>query len=369
MKNISVDLGARSYDILISPGLIKESSDLFNRYGIRNRIFLIANSLIFRLFGTELAENLAHWGYDVSKIQVPDGEQHKNLQTVEEIYSDLIDQGADRTATLVALGGGVTGDIVGFVAATFLRGVRYVQVPTTLLSQVDSSVGGKTGVNHRLGKNMIGAFYQPHLVCIDTETLLTLPQREFQSGLYEVVKYGLIGDEEFFNWIESSLEQIQRRVQGRLVDTIGRCCEVKAAITSDDETEQDLRRVLNFGHTFGHALEVATEFQLLTHGEAVGYGMLAATHLSMRKGYLDPSGGERIIDCIERIGHLPPIHNVSVNAVLGAMKRDKKRIGDRNVFVLLKSVGNPFISQDVDEEAVEEALVKASASSKTRIQG
>ena len=369
MKNLSIELGARSYDVLIGPGLIKELSDLFNKYGIRNRIFLVANPLISGLFGKELANSLSHNGYNVSEIQVPDGEQYKNLQTVEKIYTDLIDQGADRTATLVALGGGVTGDIVGFVAATFLRGVRYVQVPTTLLSQVDSSVGGKTGVNHRLGKNMIGAFYQPHLVCIDTETLLTLPQREFQSGLYEVVKYGLIGDEEFFNWIESSLEHIQQRAPGRLADTIGRCCQVKATITSDDETEQDLRRVLNFGHTFGHALEAATEFQLLTHGEAVGYGMLAATHLSMTKGYLDSSEGERIVDCIGRVGPLPPIHSVSVKTVLGAMRRDKKRIGDRNVFVLLKSVGNPFISQDVDEEAVEEALAKAGASSKTSTQG
>jgi len=353
--------------VLIGPGLLKQSPELFEKHQVGERLFLISNPLVSRLFTDDLARDLSRNGFNVVSLQFPDGEKFKNLQTVENIYTDLIDQGADRSITLVAVGGGVTGDVVGFVASTFLRGVRYIQIPTTLLSQVDSSVGGKTGVNHQEGKNLIGAFYQPYLVCADTETLLTLPQREFQSGAYEVLKYGLIGDLEFFNLIASSMKDIQNRTQTVLTDVVRRCCEVKVAIVSSDETEKGLRRILNFGHTFGHALEAVTQFKLLTHGEAIGYGMLAATHLSISKGYLDASSGQRIIDCVRSIGSLPSLESVLIEDILQAMKRDKKRAEDQNVFVLLRSIGNPIISTNIQRKNLIEAWERAKESAQIEV--
>ena len=354
MKTIHVNLDKRSYDILIAPGLLERIAAVFQAYRVRKRIFLISNAKVFPLFGEDLLRRLSKGSFQVTEILVPDGEQSKQLETVENIYTDLIAQRADRYSTLAALGGGVTGDIAGFAAATFLRGISYIQIPTTLLAQVDSSVGGKTGVNHRLGKNLIGAFYQPHLVYIDINTLTSLPQREFQSGLYEVVKYGLIYDFEFFEYFESHLEQILQRVPHVLENVVSRCCEVKAEITSLDETEQDLRLILNFGHTFGHALEAAGDFQGLTHGEAVGYGMLAAIRLSNRRGHLSAEVCDRLSKCIWSIGGLPPIDHVSIEQIFEAMKHDKKRHQDRNQFVLLKDIGKTVVHDDLDKQALTE---------------
>jgi len=355
VKTVRVGLGKRSYDILIGAGLLDQFHQVLERYKTGKRLFLISNPSVSRLFGTNLFQRLSGNGYQVAQVFIPDGEAHKSLKTVEAIYADLITQGADRASTLVALGGGVTGDIVGFVAATFLRGVPYLQIPTTLLSQVDSSVGGKTGVNHRLGKNMIGAFYQPQLVCIDTDTLSSLPPREFQSGLYEVVKYGLICDSEFFEFLEGHLEEIQKRTPDVLKKVISRCCEIKAEITSSDEKEAGLRRILNFGHTFGHALEAATEFQGLTHGEAIAWGMLAETRLSFMKGDLDESTSQRISRCIRRMGELPPVDLVPTQGILEAMKRDKKRQNDQIVFVLLEDIGKTRITEGLEEDVLIQA--------------
>ena len=355
MKTVRVQLGNRSYDILIGAGLLDQCHQIFEQYEIQKRIFLVCNPSVFQLFGKSLLRRLSKSGYQAAEILIPDGETHKSLQTVEQIYTDLIAQGADRSSTLAALGGGVTGDIVGFVAATFLRGVPYVQLPTTLLSQVDSSVGGKTGVNHRLGKNLIGAFYQPRLVCIDTITLASLPQREFQSGLYEVVKYGLIWDLEFFEFFERHLEDVQKRATKVLEKIISRCCEIKAEITSRDEREQSLRRILNFGHTFGHALEAATGFQGLTHGEAIAWGMLVETRLSWMQGCLDLPSSERITHCIRRVGDLPPVDFVSTKSLLEAMKRDKKRQDDQVVLVLLEDIGKAIVTGKVGEETLMQA--------------
>jgi len=355
LKTVRVDLGKRSYDILIGAGLLDQCHQFLEQYKTGKRIFLISNPSVSRLFGKGLLQRLSENGYQVTEIFIPDGEAHKSLETVEDIYAALITQRADRSSTLVAMGGGVTGDIVGFVAATFLRGVPYLQIPTTLLSQVDSSVGGKTGVNHRLGKNMIGAFYQPLLVCIDTNTLSSLPPREFQSGLYEVVKYGLICDSEFFEFFESHLEEIQKRKPDILESLISRCCEIKAEITSSDEKEQGLRRILNFGHTFGHALEGATEFQGLRHGEAIAWGMLAETRLSFMKGYLDESNSQRISRCIRRIGELPPVDLVPTQGILEAMKCDKKRQDDQVVFVLLEDIGKTRVTAGLEDDVLIQA--------------
>ncbi|MFB3905920.1 MAG: 3-dehydroquinate synthase [Acidobacteriota bacterium] len=354
MRTVHVHLGERSYDILIDSGLLARLPELLRQYGVRTRLFLIANSNVFRLHGEELLKALNSAGFQATQILIPDGEKYKNLQTLENIYTYLIAQGADRQSTILALGGGVTGDLAGFAAATFHRGVPYVQIPTTLLSQVDSSVGGKTGVNHSQGKNLIGAFYQPHLVCIDTDTLATLPDRELQSGAYEVLKYGLIYDPDFFDYLEAHLEDIKARQPDVIENVISRCCEIKAEVTSLDENEADLRRILNFGHTFGHGLEAAAGYGCLTHGEAVGYGMIAAVLLSERRGYLDAGTVKRVNTAICRIGPLPDIASLSVDSVLQAMARDKKRQHDRINFVLLKDIGKTTVESDLDQATLRE---------------
>jgi len=349
MRTVHVHLGERSYDILIDSGLLSRLPELFRKYGVGSHLFLIANSNVFKLHGEKLLKTLNGAGFQAIQILIPDGEKYKNLQTLENIYTYLIAQGADRHSTILALGGGVTGDLAGFGAATFHRGVPYIQLPTTLLSQVDSSVGGKTGVNHSQGKNLIGAFYQPYLVCIDTDTLATLPARELQSGMYEVLKYGLISDADFFDYLEAHLAAIHERRPEVIENVISRCCEIKAEVTSLDENEADLRRILNFGHTFGHGLEAATGYGCLTHGEAVGYGMIAAVLLSERRGYLDAATVERVIQAICRIGPLPDITSVSLDSVLQAMARDKKRQHGRINFVLLKEIGKTIIENDLDQ--------------------
>ncbi|MFQ5740652.1 MAG: 3-dehydroquinate synthase [Acidobacteriota bacterium] len=358
MKTVHVRLGQRSYDILIAPHLLQRAAEILKEHAVQKRIFLIANKNVFRLHGKPLVDTLAANGFDVTEIFIPDGEQFKTLHTLETIYTYLIAQRADRLSTIAALGGGVTGDIAGFVAATFLRGISYVQIPTTLLAQVDSSVGGKTGVNHPNGKNMIGVFHQPSLVCIDTGTLSTLPDREYRSGLYEVLKYGLIYDREFFEYLETHIREVRNRAPEVLERVIGRCCEIKAEITSLDERERDLRRILNFGHTYGHALEVVSGFQGITHGEAVAYGMIAATQLSHDLGYLAEDDCRRVLSLIGKVGDLPPVEHASIEDLIEAMDRDKKRLEDRKFFVLLRQIGKTDVRGDVDDRRVREAWKK-----------
>jgi 3-dehydroquinate synthase len=354
VKTVRVSLGHRSYDILIGEDVLQQAGNLVRERGVGRRVFLISNLTVFEHHGQKVVDELEVAGLEVVHLLIPDGERSKNLHTVENIYTYLIAQRADRNTALIALGGGVTGDVVGFVAASYLRGVPYIQIPTTLLSQVDSSVGGKTGVNHCLGKNLIGAFYQPSLVCVDTNTLSTLPARELQSGLYEVLKYGLIYDEAFFDYLVSNLEKIKERDSGTLATTISRCCEIKAEVTSIDEKESDLRRILNFGHTLGHALESATRYESFKHGEAVAYGMIAAAHLSKHEGYLDSETVQQIDEAILSIGPLPPVDEIPFSRLFEAMKRDKKREDDRIVFVLLEKIGKTVIRSDFQEDALSE---------------
>jgi len=350
MKTVRVSLGNRSYDILIGENLLRDVGRLIQERGTGRRVFLISNITVFEHYGQKVVDELTAVDLEVVHLLIPDGERSKNLHTVENIYTYLIAQRADRNSALIALGGGVTGDVVGFVAASYLRGVPYIQIPTTLLSQVDSSVGGKTGVNHCLGKNLIGAFYQPCLVCVDTDSLSTLPAREFQSGLYEVLKYGIIYDEVFFDYLGDNLKKIHERDPGVLETVISRCCEIKAEVTSIDEKEADLRRILNYGHTFGHALEVATRYEGFKHGEAVAYGMIAAAHLSCQDGHIDSETMERIDRAVLTIGPLPPIVDVPFERLLDAMKRDKKREDDQIVFVLLQKIGKTLIRSGIAED-------------------
>ena len=355
MKQVEVDLGERSYPVLISRGLLGECPRLLRERGTSHRLFLISNPAVFGLFGDSLVEGLTETGFEVTPIRIGDGERFKSLSTVDGIYTRLIAHRADRESTIVGLGGGVTGDVAGFVAATFLRGLPFIQIPTTLLAQVDSALGGKTGVNHPQGKNMIGAFHQPRLVCVDTDTLATLPARELASGLYEVIKYSLIYDRRFFEYLEENLEAVLDRQSEVLEEAIARCCRIKAEIVSVDEKETGLRRILNFGHTFGHALEVVFKYQEITHGEAVGVGMLAAVRLSRQLGLLEPHDERRIGELIARAGSLPPTQQVTARDLHQAMQQDKKRRNDRQVFVLLEEIGTTQFRDDISFREVAEA--------------
>lgn len=355
MKTVPVRLAERSYEILIGNGLFDRLASELTARGLGRRIFLVSNPTVYELYGDRILQSLQEHGFKVTPLFIPDGERYKNLQTVENIYTYLIAQRADRQSTLLALGGGVTGDVVGFVAATFLRGVRYVQLPTTLLGQVDSSVGGKTGVNHCLGKNLIGVFYQPSVVCIDTDTLRTLSDRDFRSGVYEAVKYGLIYDLQFFELFEEKIAQLLSRSSsdGSLLEkVIGRCCEIKAEVTTKDEKEEELRKILNFGHTLGHAVEAAMNFSDLTHGEAIGYGMEAACELSYEAGLISSDERDRVRGVVGGIGPRPDVRDIPFERLQEIMKRDKKRLGDRTVFVLLKGIGGTVERDDLPDELV-----------------
>ncbi|GAB4239518.1 MAG: 3-dehydroquinate synthase [Acidobacteriota bacterium] len=358
---VAVDLGKRSYDILIEPGLLGRLGKLLRERTRQRKLFVITNPTVGEHYLAPVKAQLETSGFSVVDLMIPDGETAKNLHTVENIYTYLIAEQADRQSLLVALGGGVTGDVVGFVAATFLRGVPYIQIPTTLLAQVDSSVGGKTGVNHPLGKNLIGAFYQPYLVCIDPDTLATLPEREYRAGLYEVVKYGLIYDAAFFAYLEEHLDALQRRDGPTLVHVIRRCCEIKAAVISEDETEAGLRRILNFGHTFGHALEAATNYERFKHGEAVAYGMVAAALLSHDVSGLPESHLNRICSIVRALGPVPSAADIAYEDLREAMNRDKKRQADRLVFVLLPEIGRTEMRSGFDEDLLTDVWARAIA--------
>lgn len=338
-----VELGERGYDILIDSGCLDQFGQALRAVWSGKRLFVVTNETVGALYADRVISSSRAAGYETSLIHIPDGESFKNLDTVNLIYTALLEGGADRRIAVAALGGGVTGDIAGFAAATFLRGVPFIQLPTTLLAQVDSSVGGKTGVNHALGKNLIGAFCQPQLVFVDVRTLHTISPTQFQTGMYEVIKYGLIRDEPFFDYLVANMDRIKNLDDSLLQETVRRCCEIKADVVASDEKEGGVRRILNLGHTLGHALEAATCYKEIPHGQAVGYGMIAASCLSRNLGLMDESTLNRVVSGILSIGTLPPVRHVPVEHVIQACSMDKKRDGDKLVFVLLDKVGHTVI--------------------------
>jgi 3-dehydroquinate synthase len=357
MKAIQVDLGPRSHPIYVGAGLLKRLGALYREHGLGSRAAIITDENVAQLYLASAAQSLSRGGITAEPIVIPPGERSKDLRTADRIFGQLIEKGFTRESTIIALGGGVVGDLAGFVAATFLRGVALVQVPTTLLAQVDSSVGGKVAVNHPQGKNLIGTFWQPRFVLIDPETLKTLPIRELRSGLAEIIKYGLIRDEGLFALLEDRLEELLTAAQTNpeLIETIiARCCEIKAAIISRDEMDHDLRRLLNFGHTIGHALEAALEYRLC-HGEAIAWGMQAATGLSQAKGLLCASERLRVARLIARLG--PPRPGaVDFNAVQRKIRLDKKIRDGKIHFVLLSAIGEAVVCHDVSVAEIIEAL-------------
>lgn len=346
-----VGLGERSYPIWIGGGIFSRLPEALQEVNFPKKIAVVSNPLVQSLYGQALADALQSSGYDHHFISIPDGEEHKNWTTLQTIYDGLIAKGFDRHCGLIALGGGVTGDMGGFAAATFLRGIPYIQVPTTLLAQVDSSVGGKTAINHPQGKNLIGAFYQPRHVHIDVDTLQSLDAREFATGMAEVIKYGIIKDKAFFDWLYTHREALQRRDTEALISAVKRACQIKANIVEVDEKEQALRAILNFGHTFGHAIENLSGYQTYRHGEAVAIGMMVAAHVSRRMDLCtaDEVGAiERLLQVFD-LPVTPP--DYSLEAYLEAMQRDKKVQQGKLRLVLNKGIGDCLV-QEIDAPAM-----------------
>jgi 3-dehydroquinate synthase len=340
-RSITVDLGERSYPIIIGGGLLGGAFDL-GAYVQGEDCLVVTNATVAPLYRDALVACLD--GKRVASIDLPDGEAHKTLDSVMAAVDALVAMGANRDTTVVALGGGVVGDIAGFAAACYLRGVAFIQVPTTLLAQVDSSVGGKTGVNHPLGKNLVGAFHQPAIVLIDTHTLSTLPQRELAAGLAEVIKYGAIADSGFFGWLEENMDALIARDAAALGTAIARCCELKAVVVGEDEREQGRRAILNYGHTFGHAIEHCQGYGEWLHGEAVAVGMIMAAELSG----LATDTVDRIRELVGRAGLPVAPPSIGAAELIDAMSRDKKITAKALRFVLLRDIGDAFVTSDYD---------------------
>jgi len=355
LTKVVVELGDRSYPIVIGKDLLQSSIDAeFLSGKIKGKnVCIITNETVAPLYLDILKKNLSD--FNCTQFVLPDGESHKTMDSIQRILTSLLEQKQNRSLTLIALGGGVVGDMTGFVAACYQRGVDFIQVPTTLLAQVDSSVGGKTGVNHPLGKNMIGAFKQPTSVIIDTATLKTLPDREFNAGMAEVIKYGLIWDATFFQWIEDNVEPLKQRDADTLAFAIAKSCEIKAIVVAEDETEQGLRATLNLGHTFGHAIETHSGYGNWLHGEAVATGMLMA--VAMSENDVEASTFARLQLLIEQF-NLPtvPPKGMTAKDFLQHMSVDKKNVDESIRLVLLKKLGKAYLTSDYSKQLLNQTF-------------
>ena len=355
MQTVRVALGERAYPIHIGSGLLGRV-DLLLPHLAANRAAIVSNTTVAPIYLDRVAGPLDAAGVRVTKVLVPDGESHKDWATLNLVFDGLLRTRCDRQTTVIALGGGVVGDLAGFAAATFMRGVPFIQMPTTLLAQVDSSVGGKTGINHPLGKNMIGAFHQPQLVLADVTTLDTLPPRELAAGLAEVIKHGLILDAAFFDWLEANMERLVARDPEALTHAIRRSVEIKAEIVARDERETGDRALLNFGHTFGHAIEAGLGFGTWLHGEAIGAGMVMAADLSRRLGHLRERDVDRVKSLVARAGLPIVAPALGPDRYLDLMSFDKKAQGGRVRFILLKRLGNAYVRAEAPAYPLTETL-------------
>jgi 3-dehydroquinate synthase len=353
VQRIEVNLGIRSYPIYIGPGAMRFKDALDQVIPARD-VLIVTNTTVGPLYSAALTGALAP--RRCLEVSLPDGEVHKTLANVSRMLDVLVANRFARDACVIALGGGVVGDMAGFAAACYQRGIAFAQVPTTLLAQVDSSVGGKTGVNHPGGKNLIGAFHQPVAVFADTDTLATLPDRELRAGLAEVIKYGLIVDREFFDWLEANAAALLARDTQALTHAIRRSCEIKAEIVARDEREQGDRALLNLGHTFGHAIESATNYETWLHGEAVGAGMLLAADLSQRLGWVSDADVQRVARVLEAFGLRTDVSSLTAATLADKMKIDKKVAAGRIRLVLLKGIGKSVVTGDYDDAALRETL-------------
>ena len=357
MKKVRVGLGSRSYTIHIGPGLLEEAGLLLQDFGCSGRAVIVTHPSLRKLYGNTLKQSLVSRGFKVTTLEVPEGEEQKSLETAGRLYQELTDCFAERTTPVIALGGGVIGDLSGFVAATYLRGVPLVQIPTTLLAQVDSSIGGKVAVNHGRLKNKIGAFYQPGLVIADINVLKTLNAVELSDGLAETIKYGVIRDAELFAYLERNVERVKSFDLRALESIVYRSAKIKADVVSKDELDSGLRNILNYGHTVGHALESVSDFDI-SHGQAVAIGMVVAARISSRMGILPEGEAARIKELITRAGLPVELPILEVTRLIHAMKHDKKVLQGRIRFVLPRRIGEVIISGEVTTSLVEQVLLE-----------
>ncbi len=359
MGELMVNLGERSYRIVIGHNMLDTIGEQINPNRYSPKTALVTNPTVYRLYGSKVKDSLQKVGFEVTEVIIPDGEEYKDFAWAYYILSRMLSAGLDRKSVVFALGGGVVGDITGFAASVYMRGIAYVQIPTTLLSQVDSSVGGKTGVNHPLGKNMIGTFYQPVLVWIDVDTLKTLPHREFLAGMAEVIKYGVIWDREFFYFLKRNREKILSQEPDVLEQMIKRCCEIKAEVVSRDEREAGLRAILNYGHTIGHAIETLTGYTRYLHGEAVSMGMLLEAELARLEGLLSKEEVEELRELLQGYGMpVAPENRLSPEEMIKAMQIDKKAVAGKMRFVLPEEIGRVKITSEVKRDTVLKVLDK-----------
>ena len=356
METLSVALGSRAYPIHIGAGIVADA-ELYRPYLLGGGVAIVTNSVVAPLYVEKLKRGLA--GQRVAEIVIPDGEQTKSWQTLNEVFDRLMEARCGRDTLVIALGGGVVGDLAGFAAAIYQRGVPFVQVPTTLLAQVDSSVGGKTAINHPRGKNMIGAFHQPVAVISDVATLDTLPDRELRAGLAEVIKHGFALDASFVDWLEGNIERLLKRDRAALTHAVKRSCELKARIVAADERESGERALLNFGHTFGHAIEAGTGYGAWLHGEAVAAGMVMAAELSLLMGHLKKNEVSRVRELLKRAGLPVAGPALAPERMLELMALDKKAAKGKTRFVVLERMGQAALRSDIEEKAVRAAIVAA----------
>jgi len=355
MQTLRVELGERAYPIHIGEHLLSDAG-LVTPHLDTPKVAIVTNTTVGPLYLERLSQALRAQGVEATSIVLEDGERYKEWVTLNRIYDALLESRCERKTTMIALGGGVVGDLAGFAAATYMRGMPYIQVPTTLLAQVDSSIGGKTGINHPQGKNMIGAFYQPRLVLADTAVLSTLPPRELSAGLAEVIKHGLVRDEGFVAWLEKNVERLLARDPQALAHAVRRCCEIKAAVVAEDERESGVRALLNFGHTFGHAIESGLGYGNWLHGEAVAAGMAMGADLSRRMGYIEQADVDRILVLLKRTGLPVAQPGLAPERLLELMALDKKSEGGQLRFVLLDRIGSASVRGKVPAALLQETM-------------
>ncbi|MFN8005863.1 MAG: 3-dehydroquinate synthase [Terriglobia bacterium] len=356
MNSFTVNCEGRTYPIHVGLGILPRTGKILKGLGLSARLIVISHPQIFKAYGHALNRSLDSAGFEVSVVSIPAGEKTKSLATVEKVYYRLLKLRPDRQSTLVAFGGGVVGDLTGFVAATYLRGIGCVQIPTTFLAQIDSAIGGKTGVNLIGGKNLVGAFHQPKAVIADPLLLLSLPPREFHSGLYEAIKYGIIRSRTLFDLIHCKHSLLPGRDKTSLERIVAECAGIKAEVVSADERESGLRMILNFGHTIGHAIEAATQYRQFTHGEAIAHGMIMATQLSEALGKIQLEESREVIEGIRQLWPLPPLRSLQPSSIFRYLLSDKKIIENRLRFVLPRRVGRVDIVSDVPRSAVQSVL-------------
>ena len=365
MITVDVNLAERSYPIYIQAGLLDQLPVFMQNHGLDDSLFVITDENVENIYG-ERIRKLFQDSPHMQLLSVPAGEPSKSLDQANALYTQLLQSRANRNSVIVAFGGGVVGDLAGFVAATFMRGIRFVQVPTTILAQVDSSVGGKVGINHALGKNLIGAFYQPQFVLIDPETLKTLPQRQIRAGSAEIIKYGFIQDVQFYNEFVTHLDEFYDLKNTQFVESVlQKSCQVKADVVSQDERESDLRAILNFGHTVGHALEAITQYSYFLHGEAIIHGMKAALYLSFLAGHLTRDKVLESCSHLDRFSAPDLPADIKYETLIAAMQQDKKRSSKGQLWVLLETIGNAILTREVGDSQLEQAIDFMVAQSRT----